>query len=210
MRFLYPAPSQKVWEFLLVTAVCVGVVWAVTQHVTRNDADQLLATARQVAAAYQDSLDIQRDITDSLIARAAANERLTALMRRRLANRGVELDSALSTATAVLEDSLATTAELRQQLDALTSVALGYKYAAEQYAVTVDSLLVKHLAERQAWIQERTYTVHTLAAKDSVIVALEAKRCRLLFFSCPSRVVSATLGGAAVLVAVLVVTASIP
>ena len=113
MSFFYPAPSRKVWEFVLVTSVCVGVVWAVTQHVTRNDADQRLATARQEAAAYQDSLDIQRDITDSLIARAAANERLTALMRRRLANRGVELDSALSTATAVLEDSLATTAELR-------------------------------------------------------------------------------------------------
>lgn len=210
MSFLYPAPQQKVWEFILVAAVCVGVVWAVTQHVTRPNGDQRLVAARQEARAYQDSLESQRALTDSLQARAVANARLTALMRRRLADRGLELTTALATAHAVLEDSLATTADLRQQLTDLSAVAVVYQFAADQLAVTVDSLLTKHAAERAAWQQERQYTVHTLAAKDAIITALEAKQCRLLFLSCPSRVTSAVLGGAVVLVAGLVLTATNP
>ena len=210
MTFLRPSPRRQQVEFALLVLLAVLITWNVTRNAARDTLTERLAVARQEAQAYQDSLAGQKARTDALQARTVASERLVRTMRSRLTARGASVDTALTSARTILEDSLATTADLRQQLSALSSLTQAYKYSADQYAVTVDSLLVKLVSERAAWEKERTYNVHTLAAKDSVIVALEAKRCRLLFFSCPSRVVSATLGGAAVLVTVLVVTASTP
>ena len=210
MTLLRPSPRRQRVELTLLVLLVVLITWNVTRNAARDTLTERLAVARQEAQAYQDSLAGQKARTDALQARTVASERLVRTMRSRLTERGLSVDTALASARTILEDSLATTADLRQQLSALSSLTQAYKYSADQYAVTVDSLLVKLVSERAAWEKERTYNVHTLAAKDAVIAAMKARECRILFLPCPSRVVSGVLGGVVVIAAGVALSAATP
>lgn len=207
MSFLYPSRRTHWWE----VAVCAVIVGLAVSFSRRPDSQAAaVARADSVAFVLAEAYRAQRVVTDSVTRRATTAEWHVTTERRRLRGSADSLRSALTASRDVLADSLADASTLRTTLQGLTEVAAIHMARADTLTMRVDSLLIRHAAERREWLLERSAADSLLAAKDSVIVALRPS-CRLLGpIPCPSRKASFVVGVVAGLGAVVLARQAIP
>ena len=110
----------------------------------------------------------------------------------------------IDSARAVLADSAAELATVRETLAATVASADSLLADVAAYRVAVDSLTVVHAAERRVLLAALTSADVALAAEQRVSRAYKlASECRVLWIKCPTRTQTA-IGAALVTVAVIV------
>lgn len=139
---------RRTLEILLATALVAGVAYCAGGMGKVSESDAKLREARAQEQGYK-------------VARLAQKERAAQVdtITRRVITQGVRIDTAVNRADTVLADTGATVTELRHALAMLRTEVVTYR-------VTVDSLVMSHLAYREA-------TDQTLLAADSTISALK-------------------------------------
>lgn len=87
-------------------------------------------------------------------------------------------------AKAAIRDTTATTEQLRVQLQAMVASSERLRQDAMAYQRTIDTLLLGHLTEREAWLAERAALT---AYQERTADALSETTCRVGLVPCPSR-----------------------
>jgi len=165
-----------------------------TCHSHNDKRERIAALEAQVSEARHraDSLaHIVDSVTRNVTSQIASNRKVG----RRLSERLAANDSILS-AYALMDGANDTTQALMIAIQRTTEVARLYRDSTEVVLASVADLISAHEPERQG-------NLKLLAAKDSVISALTATECRMLFLPCPSRVQSVGIGAGLVLLLLL-------
>lgn len=161
---------------LLVVLGVVAYGWRVEYR--RANTTQRALDSLSVAVA---SAEAARVIATRVVDTARAQETKA---RGRLVDAFFESYISTNHAAAVANDTAATIDTLRAELRVMITSAERMRADAMAYQRTIDTLLLAHLAEREAWLAERaaltTYQTRTEQA-------LAETRCRIGGISCPSR-----------------------
>lgn len=140
---------RRTVEILLATALVAGVAYCAGGMGKVSESKAALEKAKAQEQGYKVSRLAQKE-------RAAKVDTIT----RRVITHGVRIDTVVNRADTVLADTTATVTELRHTLAMLRTEVVTYR-------VTVDSLVMSHLAYREA-------TEAAFVAADSTIAAWQA------------------------------------
>lgn len=194
-------------EGLLALTLVALVAWLASGYVAtkRERAD---AGIRIAALNGQRLAEAARFTRDTAAIRAAERERAETAERAAAARIDARLNAsnrAVADARAVLADSLANTAMLRNTAMLLADQVDSLAAEVVDYRAQVDGLRTAYTAERVILMQALVYADSSATAwKRAYELRTDAAECRVLFVPCPSRPVSFLLGAVTV-AAVLVV-----
>ena len=162
---------------LLVVALVISIVgWRRERRRADTTARALDSLAVEVHAA-----EAARITAMSVVERARGAE-VTA--RERVVDTFFESYIVSDSAAATLRDSSATTEDLRARLETMVASAQRMRQDAMAYQRSIDTLLLAHTAEREAWFAERAALV---ALQSRTADALAVSDCRVGLVRCPSR-----------------------
>lgn len=114
-------------------------------------------------------------------------------------------DSAVADARQVLQDSAATTHQLRASLTLTVNNLDSLSSQFRAYIARTDSVLYRVAVEREASDSALVSLMRVSTAKDNVIAVLRKQaECKVWFVSCPTRTQS-FIGGAAVVAAIVLI-----
>ncbi len=191
-------------EGLGLAVLALALVLSVQRCAGIQEGKQAERLAQLERNAYKSSLAsiAARRTTDSVM-RATDLERkrvttLVAANRKLSAQLGAVLDA--NDSLLRLPPDSTDVLLLRLQLAKTTEVARLFRDSTEVLLAAVLSSLSAQEAERQAWLAERAENAKLIAAERQVSAHLRKQaRCRVLGVPCPSRVQSAMVGAAGVL-----------
>ena len=149
-------------------------------------------TKVQMAVAKADSLQSAYDIARSNVIASQYAAKEAGQRERKAATSLTErlglVQDSLTRVTAVLRDSSATDAQLRDALAVAIQQADTLSFQVSAYMSTVDTLRSRHAEERRAMTVALDRADSVMAHQDALIRALQKKaECRLLGLPCPSR-----------------------
>lgn len=178
-------PSRSLTLGVVLCAVLVAV-WAIGRSTSvQSERDTIAAQAQANAQVAHKASRETRKLVKPALAR-------TDTVTRRVMVQDAALGSQLDTARAVLADTAATLAVVRETLAATV-------VQAETFRVAVDSLTVVHAAERRVLLAALTSADVALDAQVRATEAFKrAGECRIVFgIKCPTRSQSFIVGAVA-------------
>ena len=170
----------------VVLCAALVAVWAIGRsNSVKSERDTIAAQAHANAQVAHKAYRQARQAVAPALAR-------TDTVTRRVMVQDAALGSQLDTARAVLADTAATLAEVRETLSATV-------VQAETFRVAVDSLTVVHAAERRVLLAALTSADVALEAQTRATEAFKrAGQCRIVFgIKCPTRTQSFLVGAVA-------------
>jgi len=168
----------------LVVLACIWVLMKREVQVAETKIQQAVAKVDSIQAVY----DLARSnaIASQYAAKEAGQRERKAAAR--LTERLGQVQDSLAKSTAVLRDSSATEAQLRDALAVAIQQADTLSFQVSAYMSTVDTLRSRHAEERRAMTVALDRADSVMAHQDALIRALQKKaECRLLGLPCPSR-----------------------
>ena len=174
---------------------------------TRCGPDPRIAELEQQVETLQAVAERARFVTDSVTAATDSVTRRVTIVSRGTRRVNDALRVAVAGADSVMQDSIAFSdtlyvLRLRASLANVTEQARALSDSTDVLLGSVERLLASQSAERQAWLAERAATASVVAAQQRVI---EQSRCRVMSVPCPTRVQSAIVGAAGMLLLILAI-----